>query len=443
MVNDEPLTTRPLRILFLLPFAPRLDGSHGGARVTAELLTRLGESHRLAVIYLRAGNEPSIDEAVRSSCEIVEEVVSRPTSKSFRRRWSNRARLVAGLAAGRPQWATGSSLRACHARVRSVSSEWRPDLVQAEYHVMAQYFSALADAEVPRVVTQHEPGAQAAYDQQELRPGRGLARLVQAADAAAWRHFEQKVADAAQAIVVFTERDREAVERLNDRATRVVRIPFGVAPLVEPLDPLGTEPPTLLFVGSFIHSPNVDAAMRLTTRIFPLVRAGCPAALLDIVGGEPPVDLVDQAGDGVTVTGFVPSVVPYLDRAAIVVAPIRSGGGMRVKIVEALAAGKVVVASRLAVEGLDVVDGEQAVLAETDGDFRDRILELLGEPDRRRAIAARAHEFAAANLTWDRTVDRYEELYRSLLNREFETPAVSSERTLMDRSRKRSSTRSS
>jgi glycosyltransferase involved in cell wall biosynthesis len=110
-------------------------------------------------------------------------------------------------------------------------------------------------------------------------------------------------------------------------------------------------------------------------------------------------------------------VTPYLDRAAVVVVPLRMGGGMRVKVLEALAAGKAVVASRLAVEGLDVVDGKQILLAETDKQFIDAIVQLLYYTERRTALAVCARAWACANLGWEGSIAAYDALYESLIQR--------------------------
>ena len=156
-----------------------------------------------------------------------------------------------------------------------------------------------------------------------------------------------------QAVVVFTERDRLALEALGT-GTRVVRIPFGVPAVDTALAPEGAAPPEVVFVGNFRHPANVDAAVWLAGTLFPPVRDRVPDARLTIVGASPTPEVRALAGEAVSVTGPVDDVVPYLDRAAVVAAPIRLGGGMRVKVLEALAAGKAVVATPLAVEGLDV-----------------------------------------------------------------------------------------
>jgi glycosyltransferase involved in cell wall biosynthesis len=108
-------------------------------------------------------------------------------------------------------------------------------------------------------------------------------------------------------------------------------------------------------------------------------------------------------------------VLPFLDDANVVVAPLRRGGGMRVKVMEALAAGKAVVASPLAAAGLDVTHGQQLLLAERDDEFASLIVNLLNDPAERRRLAESARSWAATNLDWRRPVAAYEALHDRLL----------------------------
>jgi glycosyltransferase involved in cell wall biosynthesis len=230
----------------------------------------------------------------------------------------------------------------------------------------------------------------------------------------AWERYERTIMQQVQAIVVFTDRDKRALEPLAPRVP-IVRIPIGTMLPIQPLDPLGGDPPSLVFVGSFIHPPNTEAAVRLIEAIFPCVRKQFPELVLYVVGDGPPEWMRKIAGENVIVTGRVPDTISYLDRAAVVAVPLRLGGGMRVKVLEALAAGKAIVASPLAIEGLDVAHEEQVVLAETDQQFCEAIGDLLRNPERRAALATRARTWACANLTWEKSVASYERLYTSLI----------------------------
>jgi glycosyltransferase involved in cell wall biosynthesis len=104
-----------------------------------------------------------------------------------------------------------------------------------------------------------------------------------------------------------------------------------------------------------------------------------------------------------------------MDEAAVIAVPLRMGGGMRVKVLEALSAGKAIVASPLAVAGLEVTDGVELLVASSDREFVDAIVRLLEDVPTRVRIAGNARAWAAENLAWGPRVAQYDELYRSVL----------------------------
>lgn len=402
---------RQLRLLVLAPFAPRLDGVHGGSRVIAQLLSGLAARHRIFLLHMYVPGEPPVDDVLSALCDRVAAVPVR-FGDSGARWWWRRLRVAAGLLRGRPRWASNWTDRTFARQLEEIVASWRPDIVQAEFHVMGQYLLPLRHSQVKRILVEHEPGISRGEETPDAR--RVPARMLAALERSAWRRYETRAIAAADAVVVFTPRDERALGTLGS-TTPVVRIPLAAEVPAQPLSPVGAPPPRLLFVGNFMHPPNVDAAMRLIRSIFPLVQQARPDAHLDLIGPGPPRELLDAAGPGVSVHGYVDDVRPYLDRAAVIVAPMRLGGGMRVKILEALAAGKAVVASPLAVEGLAVEDGRQVRLASSDERFAEIILDLVDDHPGREALARRARSWAEANLSPQVTAGRYEALYRSLL----------------------------
>jgi polysaccharide biosynthesis protein PslH len=167
----------------------------------------------------------------------------------------------------------------------------------------------------------------------------------------------------------------------------------------------------VLFVGSYTHQPNVDAAKRLANSIMPLVRIRFPSTSLRLVGERPPDGVRRLSADDTVVTGRVRDVRPYLESAAVVVAPMRLGGGVRVKVLEALAAGKAVVATPLAVAGLDVASGRELLLGTSDEELAHAICSLLADPDERAAMGARARAWAGRRPGWTESIALLEQLY--------------------------------
>ena len=396
----------------------------------AQLIRALATRHDVASIYLRARGEEPIDDDLRETLVRVEEI-------PYPRRLGLAARVARRTAAirGIPAWASFVDVPALSGRLREMVTDWHPDIVHFEYHVMGQYARALPDRRAARVLSEYEAGVLAARE--HIATGREGGALQARLQRRAWERFERRIIARMDAVVVFSDRDREALTPLA-RGKPIVRIGIGTRLPPCALDPLGAaDHPRLVFVGNFMHPPNVDAALRLMDHIFPAVRARVPNAVLRIVGAHPPQELFARAGAGVDVTGRVPAVEALevvarpaaVDRrvarlAVLHVRPLspdetrdeelRLGGGMRVKVVEALAHGKAVVASPRAVEGLDVTDGVHVALAERDEEFVSRIVALLESPSTRASLARSAREWAIANLGDERWVAEYEALYATL-----------------------------
>jgi glycosyltransferase involved in cell wall biosynthesis len=394
---------RRRRVLVCAPFPPRLDARHGG-KAPAQLLLRLADRNEVAILCLRRPDEEGVDPAVARRCSAVEEVSLPARDGALARRfvWS------LGMLRGLPPWATDCRSTTYAARLERLLDEWRPDVVEIHLQVMAQYVEAAVRRNVPRILVDYDPPS--AWAQDLLKITRGPRRLTRWAEVAAWRRYERATRRHFDAIVVFAERDLAAVEPTAGAAA-LVRIPLAVEVPRRPLDAQGTDPPTILFIGGFAHPPNVDAALWLGRAVFPRVLERVPEARLDIVGQEPGDEIRALAGGAVSVHASVPDVTPYLDRAAVVVAPIRLGGSMRMKVLEALAAGKALVATPRAAEG---VPGELFVLAADEDELVEALVGLLLGPQQRRALGERARAWAEEDLGWERGVEAFEQLYDDL-----------------------------
>jgi glycosyltransferase involved in cell wall biosynthesis len=393
------------RVLVCTPFTPRLDARHGG-KATAQLLLRLAERNKIALLALRTAPDDHVDREIADRCDLVHEIPPASGSPLSRRlAWS------VGLLRGLPPWATDCRSGEYAQALERLLDEWRPDLVEIHLQAMAQYVDAAARRGLPRVLVDYDPASAWADEVRGLTSG--PRRLVRRFEAAAWRRYERATRPRFDAIVVFAERDMDAV-RPTAGGAMLTRVPLAVDVPEQPLDPVGSEPPTILFVGSFDHPPNVDAALWLAGTIFPRVAALVPEARLELVGHAPGDEVRALAGGAVTVHASVPDVTPYLDRAAVVAAPIRIGGSMRMKVLESLAAGKALVASPRAAEGVEELAGEQLLIAADAEEMADALASLLLDRVRRRRLAESARRWAEAKLGWEQGVAAFEELYDTL-----------------------------
>ena len=346
--NDDAGLDRRLRVLFVAPFPPRSDGTHGGARAIAQSVLHTAERHRCSLCYFRYPTEPQPDDPLVEALEHCVEIL-RPAER--RRSVGHVARAIrwrAGLLVGRPRWVSELTLPTDRSLLRKLIDRWQPDVVRFEYPVTAAHAGGARSAGARIVIVDYDPKLAAVHATVERSPWSRL-------DLRAWRRWNTRVFGAADAVVVLTDSDGAQV------ATIAGTTPVEVIPIAgssgKALDPVGQDD-TVLFVGNLNHPANREAVKHLAREIVPLVRADRPAATFTVVGDH--AGLASQlAVDGLTFTGVVPDPTVQLDAAAVVVAPIRLGGGMRLKALEALSSGKAFVAYPAAVEGLAVEDGDQ------------------------------------------------------------------------------------
>jgi len=181
--------------------------------------------------------------------------------------------------------------------------------------------------------------------------------------------------------------------------------------------PDGREPFTILFLGSFRHTPNLEALTWFVEQVLPLVRAEEPRARVMVVGSEPPKRGKFRYGGAVELVGFVEDVREPLTRYSLFVCPILSGSGVRVKLLEAFAAGIPVVSTRLGAEGLADRDGDICALADRPAEFARRVVDLLRDPQKAAEMAARAREEVVAKRDIRSMTERLVEGYRDEVSR--------------------------
>jgi len=215
---------------------------------------------------------------------------------------------------------------------------------------------------------------------------RAVARLRRAAEAreeiAAYRH--------APRVWTLTGRDAGAVRELSGGRTEVGVMPFGIAASHFVAEPAPRTSREVLFMGAMGADFNRDALIHFVRDIYPAV-ATLPGVTVTVVGGALPPEVAGFADvPGVRVVGHAPDPRVHLATAACLVVPLRFGGGLRIRILEALAAGLPVVCSPVAVEGMGLEAGAHVLIARTPGEYRDHIARLVEDPASAAALAGRA-----------------------------------------------------
>ncbi len=261
-------------------------------------------------------------------------------------------------------------------------------------------------ADKPNLITPYE--SYALYLQSAAGQGRLGARL----QLPIARRFERWMYRPYDRTVVIAEKDRQVLLSLQPMLAVDV-IPNGIELEEFPWQGEGREAQTLLFVGNFEYPPNQDAARLLVDRVLPQIWRELPEAKLQLVGSNPPEWLKERADARIEVTGRVPEVQPYLAEATAFVCPLRIGAGLKNKLLEALAMGIPVVGTALSLDGINVTDGESAIIAELD-EMADATVKLLSDEGLRRRLSQRGRQLVESEYTWQRTASRYEQLYAEI-----------------------------
>ena len=267
-----------------------------------------------------------------------------------------------------------------------------------EYHPLV--------AHLPNLITPYE--SHALYLESAARQGQLGARLR----LPIVRRFESFMYRLYDRTVVIAEADQAMLQTLQP-ALSIDVIPNGVDLAYFQPRQIKRDAATLLFVGNYDYPPNQDAARLLVERLLPALRHESPRAKLQLVGVNPPEWLRAQACDHIEVTGAAPDVTTYLARATVFVCPLRIGAGLKNKVLEALAMGIPVVATPLSVDGINVIDGESAIVAPVDR-MAEATARLLRDDAARESLSRKGRALIEAEYSWTRTADSYERLYDEL-----------------------------
>jgi glycosyltransferase involved in cell wall biosynthesis len=286
------------------------------------------------------------------------------------------------------------------------------DLIIVEDNAMGIY---QYDTSTPVIFTEHEVRRPRPINWRAGSASNWLPWVFGEADWQRWRTYQLSVWRRFDRIQVFTPRDAQAVIALAPELAARVRVnPFGID-LPAPLDADLEEPNQVLFVGNFTHPPNVDAALWLGSAIMPALRKCSPGVRLTLVGIYPPKSVQALACDDILVTGAIPEIEPYFSRAAVVIAPLRIGGGMRMKVLHAMALGKAVVTTPRGADGLQIGDQlPPLIIAESSEAIAQATASLLASHATRRSLGCRARAFVTENFSAQAYASRIEASYMEL-----------------------------
>lgn len=396
------MVTRPRRLLWVMPYLPWPTTSGGKLRQYHLLRCLAARGHRITLLV--QSRQP-LDAQVQARLEpLLEELIVLP-----RRPLRSATTLWHALASPLPLLATvNGHAPALEARLSQLLQQpW--DAVQVEHsYAFEPCRVPLRWRAAPLVVTEHNVESTLATATWARLPW--LLRLLAGHDRRRYQRWEREVLGQADAVVAMTQADAAVFAQLTAAPVSVVVNGSDTAAFaaVQPALAAGR----LLFVGNFEYAPNQDAVQWLLEAVMPLVWEQAGQLQLAICGHALPADWPRRWRDRrIDWVGYVPDLCAEQARASAFVAPLRDGGGSKLKVIEALAAGLPLVATPQAVSGLAVRTGEHCLLAADAPGLAAAIVRLAGDPALAAGLAQAGRAYVRAAHDWEHAADQLEAVY--------------------------------
>ena len=412
-----------IRVAFLAPYYP-LPICSGGHTRLANLVGKLVDSHEIYWLCLADPDADAVSLPIRGLAEPPRLVRTRANlrwrdkvSDALRPvHWERTASRAQGLLEGLPLNVVRMWTPDLKRALKDLLTTRRIDVVQIEYGAMAGYLPVIRRASPEtKVVVDELEVTSIAVDRRRKSESHSPRRMRRQANR--WKRFERKAWKASDAVLAMSESERAYIAQVAGPGKARI-VPNGVDIdffRFRPADPtVTTGPPRLLFVGNLQHRPNSQGIEVFLRTSWPGLAKTFPELELHVVGPGASEELRARRGRRVIFHGYVEDVRPHFAAATLMVVPIFSGGGTRLKVLEALASGTPLVSTTLGCEGLSIANGREALLADSASDFQNAVAALLRQPERRAALAEAGRRLVEERYSWASICGDLEKVWISL-----------------------------
>lgn len=228
--------------------------------------------------------------------------------------------------------------------------------------------------------------------------------------------YESKICEIFDRCIMITKNDEKIIKEMNPNIKTNV-IPAGVDTSYFSPIKVREEAFSIVSIASMDWLPNVEGIKWFCDKVYPLIRKIIPKIRLYIVGKNPP-KIIKKLNNrnNIIVTGYVKDVKKYFTKGQIFIVPLKTGGGMRIKILQALAMGKAIVSTSIGCEGIDVIDGKNIYIADKPEDFAQKVIFLLNNEKERKRLGDEGIKLVNEKYSWDKIIDDIEMEYQTIIN---------------------------
>lgn len=395
-----------MKILFLAHLFP-LPLDSGGKIKTYGMLRSLAREHDVTVLaYTRTEDERRHIPDLQRLCRAVHTL---PLERGPLARTADPLR---SLMLGRSFIITRDFRREMLEKFESLVAALEPDAVHIDHLQMAQFIRF--DASYRTVLDQHN--VESTIIRRVAETAADLpTRIYSRIEWPKLRRYELEVCRECDVTLTVSEQDRAALMELDPGITNIHSLPIGID--VDSIRPVERNPVArnILFLGTMYWPPNVDSVLYFYRQIMPSIRREIPECVFTIAGQRPARSIRALAADpAVRVTGYVSDVRDSAQDCGVFIVPLRSGSGVRVKILNAMAMALPVVSTSVGAEGLEVTSGKHLLIADTPQDFARSVTEILSDSDLAQRLGQSARELVCEEYSWDVAGKRLLDIYRNL-----------------------------
>jgi glycosyltransferase involved in cell wall biosynthesis len=414
-LSVEGKTEISMHILFLtqiLPYPP-VSGPKVKTWHVLRYLAERGHNITLAS-FIRAEETPFIQD-VKNVCDSVYTV---PLHRS---RIRDGYYFLRSQFTGRPFLVERDDLPEMRSLVRELVSSQSIDVIHADQLTMTQFAFPLSyhgDKKPALIFDAHN--AVWTITERMKQNAAFYLKLPLAIETKRIRQYEGMIVKDFDATLAVTDPDRAALldaVRLQGWEASISVIPIAVD--TKQIKPVQQESGSfnILTMGTLYYPPNADGIRWFIQEVFPLILKELPQVTLTIVGKNPPKDFLDLAVEKdsrIVVPGFVPDLDPYFASSTVTVVPVRAGGGMRVRILEAFARAAPVVTTTVGLEGIDACPGEDILVADSPEEFAESVLHLLQQKELRQELSRNGRRLVEEKYDWQVVLGDLDNVYRGL-----------------------------
>lgn len=407
-----------MEILFLTQIIPFPPDAGPKVKTYHVLRALIGQGHAVTLVSFVRPEEREHIPFLRSLCKEVHVV---PLQRS---RLADLGYGMVSMIGNRSFLIERDNLPALQVLVDRLVREHAFDFIHADQLTMAQFAlrgAAAAKGKKPRVIFDAHNAVWTIVERMQKNVPWFLKPVVKM-EAMRIKRYEGKLMSSVDHVLAVTEIDKtylqEAREYAEDSRDQAAA-PTSVIPIAvdtQKLRPIHRKPGSknIVTLGTLHYLPNADGIRWFMNEVFPLVRQSIPDATLTIIGKNPPRDFLEkekQNPGAIKVTGYVPDLTPYFEQSALMAVPVRAGGGMRVRILEAFASGMPAITTSVGLEGIEAVRDLDVLVEDEPVNFARRICGLLNNPAQQELLARNGRHLAETRYDWQVVLSAMRRIY--------------------------------